>query len=121
MWRKKNILPTLFGITEHFKQLTLSSVEGFCVILFDESLNKKMQEKQTDIHVCYWGTEINEVVTRYLGSQFLGHATANDMVKHFKEAIVDKMNVSDLIMPPFNKVGVYCFANVGPSVGLSCP
>ena len=36
------------------------------------------EAKQMDIHVRLW--EGDKVVTRYFGSQFLGHATANDMV-----------------------------------------
>jgi len=43
----------------------------------------KSQSKQMDIHV-HFG-EANKVITRYFGSQFLGHATANDMAKHFEE------------------------------------
>ena len=39
--------------------------------MFDESLNQKMQEKQVDIHVRYWGGQ-KAVVTTYLGSQFMG-------------------------------------------------
>ncbi|WAR14725.1 hypothetical protein MAR_004830 [Mya arenaria] len=65
-----------FGIAEHVK------------ILFDESLNKKSQAKQMDIHVRYWGTN-GLVHTRYLGSQFLGHATAEDMLQHFQKGIGD--------------------------------
>ena len=40
-----------------------------------------------DIHVHFWEGE--KVVTRYFGSQFLGHATANDMVQHFEESVVN--------------------------------
>ena len=40
--------------------------------MFDESLNQKLQEKQLDINVRYWGSDQNAVVTTYLGSQFMG-------------------------------------------------
>ena len=50
-----------------------------------------------DIHVRYWDIDTEQVVTRYLGSQFLGHATADDMVRHFNESIKDKLNVHDMI------------------------
>ena len=30
-----------------------------------------------------------------------------------------KMNVQDIIMPPFEKGGAYCFAHVGWYVGMS--
>lgn len=41
-------------------------------MLFDESLNKKMQEKQMDIYIRYWNNLSSEVTTRYFGSEFLG-------------------------------------------------
>ena len=40
-----------------------------------------------NIHVPFW--EGQKVVTRYFGSQFLVHATANDMVQHFEESLVN--------------------------------
>ena len=77
----------VFGLAEHFKEMLMKSVKGYFTILFDKCLNKKSQSKQMDIHVRYW--EGNKVVTRYFGSQFLGHATANDMTKHFEESVVN--------------------------------
>jgi hypothetical protein len=59
----------LFGLAEHFKKAILSKVKGHIVVMFDESLNQKMQEKQLDIH---WGSDQKVVVTTYLGSQFMG-------------------------------------------------
>ena len=50
----------------------MSKVKGHFVIMFDESFNQKMQEKQLDIHVRYWGSDQKAVVTTYLGSQFMG-------------------------------------------------
>ena len=61
-----------FGLAEHFKKAILSEVKGHFVIMFEESLNQKMQEKQLDIHVRYWGSDQKAVVTTYLGSQFMG-------------------------------------------------
>ncbi|WAR23449.1 LOW QUALITY PROTEIN: hypothetical protein MAR_037118 [Mya arenaria] len=77
-----------FGIAEHVKSILLKEISGYFVVLFDESLNKKSQAKQMDIHVRYWGTN-GLVHTRYLGSQFLGHATAEDMLQHFQKGIGD--------------------------------
>ena len=63
---------TVFGLAEHFKKLLKDGVKGPFVVLFDESLNKKMQEKQMDIHIRYWDNVNSEVTTRYFGSEFLG-------------------------------------------------
>ena len=61
----------VFALAKHFKKAILSKVKGHFVIMFDESLNQKMQEKQLDIHVWYWNTDQKAVVTAYL-SQFMG-------------------------------------------------
>ncbi len=61
---------SVFGLAEHFMELLKKEVSGCFVVLFDESLNKKTQQQQMDIHVRYW--KDNEVTTRYLGSEFLG-------------------------------------------------
>ena len=62
----------VFGLAEHFKKAILSKVKGHFVIMFDESLNQKMQEKQLDIHVRYWDSDQKAVVATYLGSRFMG-------------------------------------------------
>ena len=67
----------VFGIAEYFKEELISEVTGPYTILFDESLNKKMQQTQMDIHVRYWNA--GKFSTRYTGSKFLGHGTATSM------------------------------------------
>ena len=54
------------------------------IILYDESLNKAMQTKQMDFHIRPW--DVNQVKTRYLTSQFLGHARVIDMNTTFDTA-----------------------------------
>ncbi|KAL7383430.1 hypothetical protein ABVT39_010507 [Epinephelus coioides] len=51
--------------------------------MFDESLNHATKKKQLDVHVRYWVGD--QVHSRYLGSQFMGHATAQDLMHHFKD------------------------------------
>ena len=48
----------------------MHDVKGVFTVLFDESLNNKLKEKQMDIHVRYWCGSRNYVVTRYMGSEF---------------------------------------------------
>ena len=62
----------VFGLAEHFLKLLKTSIKRPFVILFDESLNQKMQEKQMDVLTRYWHHEKNKVQTRYYTSQFLG-------------------------------------------------
>lgn len=63
-------------------------------MLFDESLNKAIHTKQMDFHVRFWQAN-GEVKTRYLGSEFIGHATAADMLKF--NACVGKLNLAKLV------------------------
>lgn len=48
------------------------------VILFDETLNKHLQEKQMDVYVRFWDDKL--VQTYFYESFFLGHASANDLL-----------------------------------------
>ncbi|KAL1417359.1 hypothetical protein MTO96_026938 [Rhipicephalus appendiculatus] len=48
------------------------------VVLFDESMNDFLQEKQMDVHVRYWDSS-HKVVTRYYTSAFMGHSTADHL------------------------------------------
>lgn len=84
---RKTAYMTVFGIAEHLKSLLLQDIHGYFVVLFDESLNKKAQAKQMDFQIRYWSCD--KVVTRYLGSVFMGHGTAIDMVEHFNKGIED--------------------------------
>ena len=38
----------VFGIAEYFQKLLTSEIKGPYTIMFDESLNKKIQQKQMD-------------------------------------------------------------------------
>ena len=61
---RKTSYMCVFGLADYFKQTVLGEVKGHFVLLFDESLNKKMQEKQLDIHVRYWESMQQAVVPR---------------------------------------------------------
>ena len=88
------------GIAPHVKQLLLDAVKRsqLYVVMFDESLNKITQEKQMDVHVRYW--EAGQVCSRYLGSEFMGHAKADDMLYKLKSCLqgLNLVNVLQLSM-----------------------
>ena len=74
------------GVATYFKSLLSDKIKDeYCdfVLLFDESMNSKTQSKQVDFHIRFW--YCCQVKTRYYGSQFMGHATSDDMVKVFQE------------------------------------
>ena len=56
-------------------------------ISFNECMNRISQNEQMDFIIKYWDGNTNKVAVRYLGSQFLGHATAVDLLTLFKQGI----------------------------------
>ena len=93
---KKCAYLATFGIAPYFVSLLKTKIksETTYVLLFDESLNTNLQKKQLDIHVRYWNH--NEVVTRYLTSHFLGHATADTVFEIF-ESVGSELGYSGLL------------------------
>ncbi|KAK0144411.1 hypothetical protein N1851_017231 [Merluccius polli] len=85
-----------FGIAPHFKKLLTNSVNdsGPFVLMFDESLNQSLKKKQMDIHVRFWKDD--RVTSSYFGSQFLGHARAEDLLESIKECVA-KLNLRHLL------------------------
>lgn len=78
-----------FGLAPYYRSLlssTLKTAEYYS-LSFDESLNKTLQRKQMDVYVRYWCNSDSEVKMRYLTSVFMGHATAEDLLKMLHEAI----------------------------------
>lgn len=72
-----------FGLAPYITKLLVADVnKEMFVLMFDESLNETSKNKQLDLHVRYWGQD--HVQSRYLGSQFMGHGTAQDLLHHFK-------------------------------------
>ena len=75
-----------FGLAPRFLDMLQSTVRATSdtgyVLLFDESLNKDCQMKQMDVMIRLWHD--SEIETRYLTSEFLGHATASDVTERFE-------------------------------------
>lgn len=85
-----------FGLAPYFKQLALKTVatQRSYVLLFDESLNHYLQTKQLDVHVRLWDGP--EVKTKYIGSEFLGHSTAKDVVEKLNH-LLSELGIRNLI------------------------
>lgn len=72
-----------FGVAPYIsEQLVADANKDVFVLMFDESLNQTTKTKQLDLHVRYWCED--NVQSRYAGSQFMGHGTAQDLLRHFK-------------------------------------
>jgi hypothetical protein len=72
------------GLAPYIKKELVNEVQkcGAFVVMFDETLNQTTKTKQMDLHVLYWLND--HVQSRFYGSQFMGHATAQDLLQHFK-------------------------------------
>ena len=98
-----------FGFAPHFHELLTITFKGspFYALSFDESLNKSLQNGQMDINIRFWGSEKCMAETRYLTSEFLGRAKAEDILESFMKAIA-KLDDAKLLQ----------IASDGPNVNL---
>lgn len=91
-----------FGLAPCFLNDIADQVKGLnhVVLLFDESFNRTTKNEQMDICLRYWSTEQDCVVSRYLTSCFLGHCTAKDLLRSFKEgtAMIDASKIIQVSM-----------------------
>ena len=48
-----------------------------------------------DLLICYWDNDVDRVCTRYIGSEFMGRLTADDVLETFQNGIseVDESKV----------------------------
>ena len=93
---KKSAYICSFGLAPYFASILKEKVEkqDSFVLLFDESLNFATKNKQLDMCVRFWDED--RVITRYWTSQFLGHATSEDLLEHFNEA-AGTLNLAKLL------------------------
>ena len=83
----------------HFNELLLveANQSPFYVLLFDESLNKHLQRGQMDVLVRFWNNEKTIAESRYLTSEFLGGAKAEQLLEAFEKAVASKLGPSNLL------------------------
>ena len=87
-----------FGIAPYFKEKLLHKVkQAECfTVSFDEALNKDFQNEQMDVIVHYFHED--RVVTQYFNSQFMGHTTADKLVKKYLLAKLNNRKLLQLSM-----------------------
>jgi hypothetical protein len=76
-----------FGLGPYFSSQLLQKAKSAnsYVLLFDETLNKHLQEKQMDIYIRIW--EKDCISTKYLDSKFMGHATSDIMLEELTTTV----------------------------------
>ena len=74
-----------FGIYPYFHHLFIEKIRAlkYYTSLFDESLNQIDQKKQMDMIVRFWDSKSKRVTVRYFNSEFMGYATATNMLIQF--------------------------------------
>ena len=99
------------GLGPYFEQLLLQQVASSPVysLSFDESMNKHLQKGQMDIIIRFWNDEKKVPETRYLTSEFMGEAKADDIEKKFDSAVTKKLK------RPANLIQI---SSDGPNVNL---
>ena len=86
------------GLASYFHDRMLASLKDGdvkYVISFDESLNST-QQKQMDVIIHFWDNEKNKVCSRYFDSNFLGHTSAQDLLKSV-QSLFTTLNLMGLI------------------------
>lgn len=79
----------VFGLAPYFQDelhRRLDKVKIYS-ISFDESFNSYSKNEQMDLIVRYFDEDKELVVNRYLGSEFLGHTTAKDLLEKFEKGV----------------------------------
>ena len=80
-----------FGLAPYYTALIFSSLlpkvgtAPRFTSCFDEAFNRISKRKQMDVHIIYFDDEKMQVTRNYIGSHFMGHATAEDTYRSLKE------------------------------------
>ena len=95
----------------------------YIVVGFDESLNKATQSCQMDLVMRYWDPVDQRVKVRYWDSEFLGHSTHQDLLKHYNEAImnIDSSKILQVSMdgPSVNHKFYDCLVNHRAEINIA--
>lgn len=97
--KTKNSYLIKFGLSPYFHEQLLNVVTQpgtLFTMSFDESYNKVLKKEQMDLCIRYWDTNTNKTADAYFDSQFLGHTTADDLLRSFLEAL-GPLNLTNLI------------------------
>ena len=76
-----------YGIAEVlFEEIRNDMIDDHYTVKFDKSSTSQLK-KQLDIYVCYWSKIYDQVANGYSRSCFIGHCTADDLLKHVHELL----------------------------------
>ena len=81
----------VFGLSTYFEHQIKESVKqcNHFKVLFDDSCNSVLNKEQMDVMIRYFDERLQEMCTVYIGSQFLGRATALDLQFNLNAALAN--------------------------------
>ena len=92
---------TTCGFAPYFFSFLLQKISSSShqVVSFDESLDNLVQKEQMDLLIWYWDNDTDRVCTRYMGSDFFGRPTADDVLETFQNGIsqVDESKLKQVL------------------------
>ena len=92
----KSMYITCYGIAPYLKKMLEKQVkDDDYVLLFDESLNKEIQKKQTDYWIRLW--DGSTIQSRYYTSDFLGHGTAINLLESLHTNVGKTIGLRNLL------------------------
>ena len=79
---------TACGFAPYFFSFLLQKISSSShqVVSFDESLNNSFQ-KEIDLLIWDWDNDTDRVCTPYMGSEFMGRPTADDVLETFQNGV----------------------------------
>ena len=85
--KDKNAYLASFGLAPYFSDQLCKTLNECPIysVSFDESFRITKNE-QMDLVIRYWDPKLKCTLTRYIGSEFLGHSTADNLLKAFNKA-----------------------------------
>ena len=98
-----------YDLGPYFQSQLLDEIRDshhFCVS-FDESLNTISQKEQQDIWVRFWSKVSHRPETRYIGSAFLGHTKASDLINGYKCQLKSIDSVSYTHLDVYKRQSIY--------------
>ena len=87
-----------FGIAPCIKSMLMEDAKDqqYC-FHFDEMTTSQVK-KQYDGYITYYSENLKEITTSYVGSLFVGHCLASDLLEHFFHFIEDlQLNLDNLL------------------------
>ena len=86
-----------YGIAPYIKDLYIKDFSGLpFVFKFDETATAQVK-KQYDAYIQYWSRETNLVNCVYIGSSYVGHCFAKDLLQKFKD-FSEEMNLDQSLL-----------------------